>query len=195
MLIEIFRYSIGNIFWGILLSAFCMFLLFFLVRGFYPNYIFNFKSLFIGTILFIALSFQSILFVGALTIKKMSMEIGNYINDYVTAYYPTNSQICTEDSQILFDQLLKDYPLIRQYVDKGTFTGFNPSNIAEAVVTTINNHFNWFMIRRIMWSLLFVCVSVIISILTADVKRQTDRSSKKHHRQYVKARYDNNFWL
>lgn len=193
MLIDIFRYSIGNIFWGILLSAFCMFLLFFLIRGFYPKYIFNIKSYIIGAILFVVLAFQSVLFTGALTIKKKSNEVGNYINDYVTAYYPTNAQISVEDSQILFDEILKDYPLIRRYVDKGTFTGFNPSNIAEAVVNTINNHFNWYMLRRIMWSLLFVCVSVFIAILTADVKRQTGRPTKRQHRQTVKARYDNNF--
>lgn len=187
----------GNIFWGILLSSACMFLLFFLVRGFYPKYVFNIKTFVVGGVLFIFLTFQSILFTGALTIKKMSNDVGLYINDYVEAYYPVGSKITTEESQQMFDEVLKVFPLLRKYVDKGTFVGFSTGNIAEAVVGSINKYFNWYMVRRVLWSLLFVAISVFVAIKTADIDTHSSSSSRRRGNSYNynrrSSRHDNNF--
>jgi hypothetical protein len=67
--------SLGYILLGLVLTILGMWLMFFLIRSYYPNSKFNIQSFIIGFILFFFLSFQITCMIGAIAIKSMTDEI------------------------------------------------------------------------------------------------------------------------
>ena len=60
-MIEIFRYSIGSIAWGLVIGIVCIALFFVLIKGWWKDARFVFASYVIGLVLGIILIYQSIL--------------------------------------------------------------------------------------------------------------------------------------
>ena len=102
-LFQIVAYSIGNLFLGILLTVVGVILLFVLIQSWYRNSTFTPVSYIVGGILFLFLSFQSILLCGAVTIKSYSEDVEGAINSWV-AEVPSDipfNQECKKRSRLL----------------------------------------------------------------------------------------------
>ena len=81
-LYTIISYSLGNLFLGVILTIAGVELMFFLIRSWFSNRTFTLFSYFVGIILFLFLSFQSVLFCGAITIKSYCDEVEMAINEW-----------------------------------------------------------------------------------------------------------------
>lgn len=164
-LINIFMYSIGSIFLGILLTVLGIVLMFVLIRLWWKKGNFTPMSFLVGAVLFFFLSFQSILLCGAVTIKSYCDDVEYAINRMV-APIPENTIFTQEDSQALLDEISMEWPLVGYYVNLADFEGHTPSTIASAMSDELRSYMNYFILRRIGWSLLFVIIGAVIVIKT-----------------------------
>lgn len=174
-LINILYYSVGSMLAGILLTIIGIVLMFVLIRLWWRNSTFTLTSILIGIVLFFFLSFQSVLLCGAITIKSYSDDVEAYINTLVRDV-PDVEQFSTEDSQVILDHISKEWPLVGYYVDLADFHGHTPATIAKAMVDELRSYMNWFMFRRVCWSLLFVIVGAIVVIKTISVRNERSRN-------------------
>lgn len=162
-LFQIVAYSIGNLFLGILLTVVGVILLFVLIQSWYRNSTFTLVSYIVGGILFLFLSFQSILLCGAVTIKSYSEDVECAINSWV-AEVPSDIPFNQEDSQHVLEQITEEWPLVGYFVGGADFTGHTSVTIAQAMAEELRSFMNYFILRRVGWSLLFIVCGVVIVI-------------------------------
>ena len=167
ILIDIFFHSIGYAFLGAFLTVLGVFLMFFLIKSWRRNSEFTAISFIVGVILFFFLSFQSILLCGALSVKSYSDEFEMTINTLVQNI-PQNTQFTQEDSQQVLDYLIEDRPLVGHFVNGADFRGHTPQTLATAMVDELNSTMNMYILRRVLWSLLFIISSVVLILKTMD---------------------------
>lgn len=146
-LFQIVAYSIGNLFLGILLTVVGVILLFVLIQSWYRNSTFTPVSYIVGGILFLFLSFQSILLCGAVTIKSYSEDVEGAINSWV-AEVPSDIPFNQEDSQHVLEQITEEWPLVGYFVGGADFTGHTSVTIAQAMAEELRSFMNYFILRR-----------------------------------------------
>ena len=192
--IDILLYSIGNLFLGVFLTILGVALMFVLIQSWYKNSQFSVASYVAGACLFVLLSFQSVLLCGAVTVKSYTDDIEVLINDWVSDI-PESMEFSREDSQHILEDMVDAYPLIGQFVDTADFTGHTPSNIAVSMMSELRSCMNYYMLRRILWGLVFVVISAFLVIKTMDTaggygRRGSGGSSRSgHSRNYSSSRH------
>ena len=149
-LINILQYSIGSLFIGVLITLIGVCLMFYIVKSWRRGAEFSPGSFIVGVILFFFLSFQSVLLCGAMTIKS-------YSDDMV---------FDQRNSQYILDSFAKEWPLVAYYVDYADFRGHTPDNIATAMVDELRSVMNWYIFRRLAWSLAFIVIGAVLVIKT-----------------------------
>lgn len=173
-LINIFMYSTGSIFLGILLTVLGIVLMFVLIRLWWKKGNFTPMSFLVGVILFFFLSFQSILLCGAVTIKSYCDDVEYAINRMVE-HVPNDVTFTQEDSQVLLDEISKEWPLVGYYVNLADFQGHTSVTIAPAMADELRSFMNYFILRRIGWCLLFVIIGAVIVIKTISFTQEYSR--------------------
>lgn len=159
--------SIGNLIWGVLLTVLGIALMFFIIKSWRNDAQFSPSSYIVGLVLFFFLAFQSILMCGAITIKSGADEIRSYINRMVEDI-PEGIPFSTSNSQQILDNICDEYPIVGEYVDWADFEGHDSSDIADAMVEELNSFLNWYILRRVGWSILFVVMGAVSVIKTMD---------------------------
>lgn len=170
-LFTIISHSIGNLFLGILLTVLGIFLLYFLIRSWYVHRTFTPLSFIMGVVLFPFLAFQSVLLCGAVTIKSYSEEVEEAINMWVQDV-PENVRFTQQDSQMILDKITVEWPLVGYFVDMADFSGHTSTSIAESMADELRSYMNWFILRRVGWSLLFVIIGTASVIWSMDHERR-----------------------
>lgn len=155
--------SIGNLIWGVLLTVVGIALMFLIIKSWRKDAEFSPASYLVGIVLFFFLAFQSILMCGAITIKSGADEILSYINRMVEDI-PEGIPFSTSNSQQILDNICDEYPIVGEYVDWADFEGHDSSDIADAMVEELNSFLNWYILRRIGWSVLFVVIGAVAVI-------------------------------
>ena len=170
----IIEYALSSMFLGVIFTLIGVGLLFFLIKGFYPKYTCSPISIIAGVILFFLLSFHSILFCGAIKLKGLGDEIGEYL--YVQARkYDAAYQFTIEESQYFCDLLREEYPLFASYIDRADFSGHTPSTLVEAWVDEMDSVLNAYMLRRAAWGLGFIVLGTFIVIKTMQLGQSVTR--------------------
>ena len=177
-LLNIIYYSISNLFLGVILTILGVALLYFLIGSWYRNCQFSLVSFIVGAILFLFLSFQSILLCGAVTIKSYTDDVEVAINNMVSRM-PDSLTLNQEDSQAILDNVVQEWPLVGQFVDLADFRGHTPVSIAHAMCAELHSVMNYYILRRVLWSLLFIIVSAIVVIRT--MEKSFSRSSSRYY--------------
>ena len=196
VLFTIIFHSIGNLFWGILLTLLGIFLLYFLIRSWFVHRTFTPLSFIVGGILFLFLAFQSVLLCGAITIKSYSEDVKRAIDVWVQDI-PESVQFTQQDSQVILDNISEEWPLVGYFVNMADFSGPTSANIAEAMTDELCSYMNWFIFRRVAWSVLFVLLGTAGVIWSMDYEQQrssgrrsTSRGSYGGGRTTRRKRYD-----
>ena len=177
-LTNIFYLSLGSLLVGVVLTIVGIIAMYMLIRLWWRNSTFSIASILVGVVLFFFLSFQSILLCGAITIKSYCDDVEHYVNVLVQNVSSMHS-FSTEDSQLILDQISKEWPLVGYYVNMADFQGHTSDTIAQAMSDELRSYMNWFIFRRICWSLLFVVVGAIIVIKTISIRNSSHRYSRR----------------
>lgn len=177
-LFNIINHSIGNLFLGVFITILGVALMFFLIKSWFNHKTFTTLSFIIGAILFVFLSFQSILLCGAITIKTYTDEVEKNISEWVKNI-PPSKEFDKEDSQIIMNGIMEEWPLVGYFVDTADFTGHTSLNIAPSMADAIREYMNWFILRRVLWSLFFTITGAVIVI-----KSMEGNSSRRRRSSY-----------
>ena len=166
-MIEIFRYSIGSIAWGLVIGIVCIALFFVLIKGWWKNARFVFASYVIGLVLGIILIYQSILVCGSVAIIKVANYSEPTLVELVNQYSDNTERVMSPEES---DKIIKDFalknPLVAHYIDGGEFEGYTAKELPHAIVSKLKSYMGWFIFRRILWSLGLTILSAVLVIKT-----------------------------
>lgn len=189
-LFQIVTYSLGNLFLGIILTILGVVCMFFLIQSWRSNCTYTPLSYITGGILFLFLSFQAVLLCGAVTIKSYTDDVEYAINEWV-ADVPSDVQFDQDASQNVLERITQEWPLVGYFVGSADFTGHTSDSIAPAMAEELRSFMNYFILRRIGWSLLFIICGAVIVIKSMErVSRRSYSSSRTRMGGGRRKRYD-----
>lgn len=170
LLREIMQHAFGSLILGIVLTVLFVFLLFFIIRGFYKNAVFSPLSYLTGVVLVVLLIPQMIVFCGAFGLKMQCDEVEEWLDENVvkSENYIEPVPLSEQDCDNILEALIDNYPLVSAFVGGGEFKRFDTSNICHAIATELNSFLNEFIFKSLGWSLLFVIIGATIVIRTTD---------------------------
>lgn len=171
-------YSIGSLFIGVLLTLVGVILMFVLIRGWWRNCRFTPVSYVVGVALFFFLAFQSVLICGAITIKSYADDVEDRINTIIESV-EAEHYFSKEETQQLLEQITGEYPLVGYYVGGANFTNHTPQTLAKAMADELHSFMNRYIMRRVLWSLLFITVGAIVVIKTISREYATARRGRR----------------
>ena len=187
----IFHYAITSMFIGVILTILGVACFFLLIKGWYKDRTFNVMSIIVGVVLFFLLCFQNILLCGTIHIKRMSDMLEERMTEYVQPFVKAGDDYMNRNDvdDLLFKGLANDYPIISCYVGRSDFRGYKASDIPKITIETLNEYCNWYILRRVAWSLFFVIVGAIMVIMSMGktytkkaLSRQYSQSSDRRER-------------
>ena len=190
----IFHYAIASMFIGVILTILGIACFFLLIKGWYKDRTFNLASIIVGIVLFFLLCTQNILLCGTIHIKRMSGMLEQRMTEYVQPYVQAGDNYMDpiEVDDLLFEGLANDYPIIYCYVGYSDFQGFRASEIPYVTIDTLNEYCNWYIAKRIGWSLLFVIMAAVIVVKTM-AKSYTRRNLSRDYSQSTARRERSSF--
>ena len=152
----------SNIWWGILLAivvTVSLYLIVYFLAGnkgqLHP------LSILIAIPLLVLLSIQSYLLLGAISIKHSCGEISTWIDAFVPVepneVYPI--PYSRDDVNQALSQLASTFPVITTLVDAEDLATSGNSSLGEAITKRANSYLNWYIVRRIAWSIGFILLA------------------------------------
>ena len=156
-----------------------MALMLFIIKSWHKNKRFTTLSILIAGILFLILSYHSIIICGAVTIKGYGNEVESYINSYVSLL-PDDIVFSQEDSQAILERLNTDLPLVGHYANWADFSGHTPADVAHSMNDSMQSLMNEYIIKHILWILAFVLIGAFLIIKTMD-KTKVKRKQSLHY--------------
>ncbi len=183
-LFELLRFSFSSIIWGILITAICLALFFFLIRGWYRNATFTPISYVIGFFLFLLLAFQCTMIVGAIKIINISPYYESQIQQMVSTYFPPSQEVTGQESELVIDWLVTEYPILQHYFDTGEFTGYTAQQLPTVMGAEIRSFLRFYILRRLLWCLGFVIVGAVLVIRSISKRNEKKRSSSSRYTRH-----------
>lgn len=141
-------------FWyGIIVAVIVVAALFFIISAMQGgNKRFSPFTYVLGAALTAFLSFQFTFLIGAIMFKMDCNDITSIINDFVPNSELTNS---ASDIRSNLRQLAKEEPFIKNFIDVDAIDDSLPDGaIGDAILSKVHSYLNWYIVRRILWSLL-----------------------------------------
>ena len=108
-------------------------------------------SYILGVVLAAFLSYQFTFLIGAIMLKSDCNDVSSFINDFVP-----NKEIINNASDIRNNlrQLEKEEPFIKNFIDVDAIDESLPDGaIGDALLSKVHSYLNWYIVRRILWSL------------------------------------------
>lgn len=166
-LVNIIAYSIGSLFWGILIGAACLLLFFCLVKGWWKDAEFSPFTYVVGAVLGILLVFQSTLICGSVSIINKAEEfeeLATYAVQQVcnSGVVDLNDIVDQQETQMVMDEIVKDHPILKHYCDYADFSGHSLRELPSAMTSVLKTYLKKYIVRRLLWSLAFVVVAAIL---------------------------------
>jgi hypothetical protein len=165
----ILRNALGSIFLGVFLAVLSVGILFFIIKGFYPRYVFKPAGFIACFVLFLLLSFQFTLMCGAFKVKSMTDGIKADITSILSSRELSSRVITPAEGREIIAGLLEKYPMLAYYTDSTEFSENTVQNVTETVANDIQSFLNGFIWRRAGWSLFFIAAGIFIVIRTLGV--------------------------
>lgn len=139
--------------YGILVAIIVVALLFFSIAAMQGgNKRFSPLSYVLGVALAAFLSFQFTFMIGAIMFKSDCSDISSIINDFVPNSELTNS---TGELRRNLKQLAEEEPFIKNFIDINEIDESLPDGaIGDAILNKVHTYLNWYIVRRVLWSLL-----------------------------------------
>lgn len=145
----------SSIWYGIIVAVIVVAAVFFIIAAMQGgNKRFSPLTYVLGVALAAFLSFQFTFLIGAIMFKSDCSDISAIINDFVP-----NSELANGASDIRSNlrQLAKEEPFIKNFIDVDEIDESLPDGaIGDAILSKVHSYLNWYIVRRILWSLLAI---------------------------------------
>lgn len=166
-LVNIISYSIGSLFWGVLIGTVCLLLFFLLIKGWWKDAEFSPFTYVVGAVLGILLVFQSTLICGSVSIMSKAdefEELASYAVQQVSksGVVDLNDIVDQQETQMVMDEIVNDHPILKHYCDYADFSGHSLRELPSAMTAVLKTYLKKYIVRRLLWSLAFVVVAAIL---------------------------------
>lgn len=145
----------SSIWYGIIAAILFVAAIFFIISALQGgNKRFSPLTYVLGVALTAFLSFQFTFMIGAIMFKSDCNDISSIINDFLPNSGLTNS---ANDIRSNLRQLAKEEPFINNFIDVNAIDESLPDGaFGDAILSKVHTYLNWYIVRRILWSL-FAC--------------------------------------
>lgn len=145
----------SSIWYGILVAVIVVAALFFIIAAIQgTNKRFSPLTYVFGAALTAFLSFQFTFMIGAILFKIDCNDITSIINDFVPNSNLTNG---AGDLRSNLKQLADEEPFIKNFIDIDEIDENLPDGaIGDAILSKVHTYLNWYIVRRVLWSLLAI---------------------------------------
>lgn len=173
LLYDILTYSAGSLIIGLIVTLLVVGLLFFIIKGFFPQSTFSPLSIVVGIVLTFFLGYRMVTMCGAISLKWMCDDFETYINGLIPdEMLQKVVPVSQSEADMIIDKALDEFPILSQFVGGGTFTGTDTSNVAHVMAKTLNDFLNQFIWESLLWSFLYFVIASALVVWT--LKKQWD---------------------
>lgn len=157
----------GNIWWGILAAivvvAILYLIIFVLFRG---RKEFTTISYLAGVPLLPLLAIQFFLLFGSISIKNTCTDIANWIDAFVPEQ-PANDLFSRENINEAISQVTSAFPIANKLIEPEVLAEENGYTLGEALTHKVQVYLNWYIVRRVAWSMGFIvlgCIGILFTL-------------------------------
>lgn len=182
LLYDILTYSAGSLIIGLIVTLLVVGLLFFIIKGFFPQSTFSPLSIVVGIVLTFFLGYRMVTMCGAISLKWMCDDFETYINGLIPdEMLQKVVPVSQSEADMIIDKALDEFPILSQFVGGGTFTGTDTSNVAHVMAKTLNDFLNQFIWESLLWSFLYLVIASALVVWT--LKKQWDYRMKPYQKR------------
>lgn len=69
-----------------------------------------------------------------------------------------------QQSTQIVENLVDAYPVLGHFFQSGEFSGYTAAELPEAMRAEICSFLRWFIVRRLLWSMVFVVLGAVLVI-------------------------------
>lgn len=186
-MVEFIKYASASLLWGILIGLLCLAIFFIIVKGWWKDAHFTFKSYMTGAALGIILIYQCTLLSGAVMIINMADDCEPVISSYVNQYANQSEQVLSkEETDKLISDFTKNNPLVANHIDTSELQDCTAKEIPSVIISQVKGYMGWFIFRRVLWSLGFTMIAAILVIKSISRQQNRRREDISRDRKHVK---------
>ncbi len=176
----------SNIWWGILAAIAITAILYLVIYTLFEgSKSFSPLSFVFAIPLLVLLSIQFYLLFGSISLKHTCNEVATWIDVFVPEH-SDNTNISQEDINEAVRQLVTTVPLASSFVDADDISLDNDNTLGEALTNKVQTYLNWYIVRRVAWSMGFIVLATIVIII---IQPKTLSVHHKEHRKYRERQY------
>ena len=124
----------------------------------------------LGVALAAFLSFQFTFMIGAILFKSDCSDITSIINDFVPNSTLTNG---AGDLRSNLKRLAEEEPFIKNFIDVDAIDDSLPDGaIGDAILSKVHTYLNWYIVRRVLWSIGAMIIAGFLLTFTLETKRK-----------------------
>ncbi|MBO4802013.1 MAG: hypothetical protein J5545_09150 [Bacteroidaceae bacterium] len=170
----------SNIWWGIVAAIVVIASLYFIIYALFSgSRQFSPLSFVIAVPLLPFLAFQFYLLIGAAGVKHKCSEIATWVDAFVPEQSADNNY-SREDIGETARQLTATFPLAAKLIDAEVIADSKETSLGQALTHKVNKYLNWYIVRRVAWSLAFLVLAVIgIILLSPEVQSYHPRQRRE----------------
>ena len=147
-MIEFIRYASTSLLWGFLMGLFCLGLFFIMIKGWWKDARFTFKSYLTGGVLGLILVYQCILLCGAVIVMNMADDSEPVLTSYVNQYSTHSEQILSkEESDKLLSDFIRSNPLVAHHIDSSKLQDCPARELPSVIISQVKSSMRWFIFR------------------------------------------------
>lgn len=161
MFFELFSTGFSCIFYGMVITAALMAILYFLLRQLNRGIVESIPFYITGVILFILLTIQLSLMCGAIEVKGYVDATEVYVTQLVEGL---SGVLTANESQQILDKVTEENPLLGVYFNICNFAGTEIQDLPSRMAEVFRDNLNTYIWHRVFWSLGITVVGVVIAI-------------------------------
>lgn len=191
---ELFTTAFMCIFYGVLITSVLMAVVYFVLRQVNRSTVCTIAFFLVGVILFVLLSFQQTLMVGAIKAKEYLNDVAEYVEEIADVKDGIIDRTSREVNTDYVQKIKKQFPEFSLFVDVDKI-GENLNDMGTTVMEMKENtssSLNYYILRRIMWSLGFLVAAIVIACLLDSCSSSRERGNFAQ-RSYSSSRNQSDF--
>ena len=180
--ISLITTAISCIFYGIIITAVIMAVLYFILRAINKGIVQTLTFYITGVVLAILLLIQTSMAIGAIKAKETADAAKQYVCEMMESY---QGIVNTDESHEVIDAVKDEFPLIDKFVDLTALYGKNVADLPNTIHSNITDYLNTFIWHRVWWIMGIIIVACIIIVLFENnniTRTSSRRSSSRRNR-------------
>lgn len=176
--------SLSCIFYGMIITAFIMTTLFFLLKNLSSGVYRSVAFYITGIILTFLLTMNTTILIGAIRIKNETEAMRLWLKQQL---YGAEGFADLRTSQQIGTDLTEQFPLLKCFFNLFDMSGNTMNDLPQIFYETINSEVNHIILNKSLWSLAFIVAAILVALYftketTGSETRSRKRPNRSNHR-------------